>query len=103
MYEVVNTLVVCLLSSLNCSQCLFNPVCLVFYGFCFVFFAFLLIRVISMDGVFLRAGLNDGLSQKRRTIVRIDIWQIVYLSYKDPCPIISIHKSEIKVGEGGWA
>ena len=28
---------------------------------------------------------------------RIDTWQIVYLSYKDPCPTISIHKSEIKV------
>ena len=23
---------------------------------------------------------------------RIDTWQIVYLSYKDPCPTISIHK-----------
>ena len=29
--------------------------------------------------------------------VLIDTWQIVYLSYKDPCPTISIHKSEIKV------
>ena len=29
---------------------------------------------------------------------RIDTWQIVYLSNKDPCPKISIHKSEIKVG-----
>ena len=29
---------------------------------------------------------------------RIDNWQIVYLSNKDPCPKISIHKSEIKVG-----
>ena len=28
---------------------------------------------------------------------RIDTWQIVYLSNKDPCPKISIHKSEIKV------
>ena len=28
---------------------------------------------------------------------RIDNWQIVYLSNKDPCPKISIHKSEIKV------
>ena len=27
----------------------------------------------------------------------IDTWQIVYLSYNDPCPKISIHKSEIKV------
>ena len=26
---------------------------------------------------------------------RIDTWQIVYLSYKDHCPTISIHKSEI--------
>ena len=26
---------------------------------------------------------------------RIDTWQIVYLSYKDTCPKISIHKSEI--------
>ena len=56
------------------------------------------------------AGLNDGLSQKRWTIVtlppvliplcvsrRIDTWQIVYLSYKDPCPTISIRKSEIHV------
>ena len=25
----------------------------------------------------------------------IDTWQIVYLSYEDPCPKISIHKSEI--------
>ena len=23
---------------------------------------------------------------------RIDTWQIVYLSYKEPCPTISIHK-----------
>ena len=63
------------------------------------------------------AGLNDGLSQKRRTSAdnrdftvciirlyyplcvscRIDTWQIVYLSNKDPCPTISVHKSEIKV------
>ena len=28
---------------------------------------------------------------------RIDTWQIVYLSYKDPCPTISIRKSEIHV------
>ena len=28
---------------------------------------------------------------------RIDTWQIVFLSNKDPCPKISIHKSEIKV------
>ena len=28
---------------------------------------------------------------------KIDTWRIVYLSYKDPCPTISIHKSEIKV------
>ena len=28
---------------------------------------------------------------------RIDTWQIVYLSYKDPCPIISIHKRYIHV------
>ena len=30
---------------------------------------------------------------------RIDTWQILYLSYKDPCdsPTISIHKSENKV------
>ena len=28
---------------------------------------------------------------------RIDTWQIVYLSNKDPCPKLSIHKSEIKV------
>ena len=28
---------------------------------------------------------------------RIDTWQIVYLSNKDPCPKISINKSEIKV------
>ena len=28
---------------------------------------------------------------------RIDTWQIVYLSYKDPCPTKSIHKSKIKV------
>ena len=28
---------------------------------------------------------------------RIDTWQIVYLSYKDPCPTIYIHKSEMKV------
>ena len=28
---------------------------------------------------------------------RIDTWQIVYLSNKDPCPKISIHKSEIEV------
>ena len=28
---------------------------------------------------------------------RIDTWQIVYLPNKDPCPEISIRKSEIKV------
>ena len=28
---------------------------------------------------------------------RIDTWQIVYLPNKDPCPKISIRKSEIKV------
>ena len=28
---------------------------------------------------------------------RIDTWQIVYLSYKDPCPTISIHKRYIHV------
>ena len=28
---------------------------------------------------------------------RVDTWHIVYLSYKDPCPKISVHKSEIKV------
>ena len=27
---------------------------------------------------------------------RIDTWQIVYLSNKDHCPKISIHKNEIK-------
>ena len=48
-------------------------------------------------------------SQKRWTFVtfrmyytlcvsrRVDTWPIVYLSYKDPCPKISVHKSEIKV------
>ena len=55
------------------------------------------------------AGLNDGLSQKRCTIKLVGpsrdlpsvltghTWQIVYLSYTDPCPTIAIHKSEIKV------
>ena len=28
---------------------------------------------------------------------RVDTWHIVYLSYKDPCPKISVHKNEIKV------
>ena len=28
---------------------------------------------------------------------RIDTWQIVYLSNKDPCPKILAHKSDIKV------
>ena len=28
---------------------------------------------------------------------RIDTWQIVYLSYKDHCPTISIHKRYIHV------
>ena len=28
---------------------------------------------------------------------KIDTWHIVYLSYKDPCPTISIHKTEIEV------
>ena len=49
-------------------------------------------------------------SQKRWTFVtfrlyyplcvsrRVDTWHIVYLSYKDPCPKISVYKSEIKVG-----
>ena len=48
-------------------------------------------------------------SQKRWTFVtfrlyyplcvsrRVDTWHIVYLSYKDPCPKISVHKNEIKV------
>ena len=48
-------------------------------------------------------------SQKRWTFVtfhlyyqlcvsrRVDTWHIVYLSYKDPCPKMSVHKSEIKV------
>ena len=48
-------------------------------------------------------------SQKRWTFVtfrlyypmcvsrRVDTWHIVYLSYKDPCPKIAVHKSEIKV------
>ena len=48
-------------------------------------------------------------SQKRWTFVtfrlyyplcvsrRVDTWHIVYLSFKDPCPNISVHKSEIKV------
>ena len=31
---------------------------------------------------------------------RIATWQIVYLSNKDPCPKISIHKSEIKDSDG---
>ena len=35
LWEVANALVVCLLSSLNCSQCLFNPVCFAFL--CFLF------------------------------------------------------------------
>ena len=58
-----------------------------------------------------RAGLNDGLFQKRWTFVtlpsvlklsiallslcvsrRIDTWHIVYLSNKDPCPKILAHK-----------
>ena len=47
------TKLVCLLSSLNGSQCLFNPVCFAFYGFYFVLFASVLIRVISMEGGFL--------------------------------------------------
>ena len=48
-------------------------------------------------------------SQKRWTFVtfrlyyplcvshRVDTWHIVYLSYKDPCPKIYVHKSEIKL------
>ena len=28
---------------------------------------------------------------------RIDTWQIVYLSYKEPCPTLSIHKMYIHV------
>ena len=34
-----------------------------------------------------------------RCVYRAELipWQIVYLSYNDPCPIISIYKSEIKV------
>ena len=61
----------------------------------------------------LGAGLNDGLFRNYglfQTIVtlpsvlsavcvsrRIDTWHIVYLSNKDPCPKILVHKSEIKV------
>ena len=36
------------------------------------------------------------LSAERRSR-RVDTWHIVYLSYKDPCPKISVHKSEIKL------
>ena len=56
------------------------------------------------------AGLNDGLLSETmdfrdfpsvvsaaRIARRVDTWHIVYLSYKDPCPKISVHKSEIKV------
>ena len=50
---------------------------------------------------------NDGLFQTIVTLPsvlsarcvsrRIDTWHIVYLSNKDPCPKILVHKSEIKV------
>ena len=48
---------------------------------------------------------NDGLFQTIVTRLyyplcvsrRIDTWQIVYLSNKDPCPKILVYKSEIKV------
>ena len=52
------------------------------------------------------AGLNDGLFSETMDFRlyyllcvsrRVDTWHIVYLSYKDPCPKISVHKSEIKV------
>ena len=60
-----------------------------------------------------RAGLNDGLFSETMDFFRqswlyrlyyplcvsrrIDNWHIVYLSNKDPCPKILVHKSEIKV------
>ena len=60
-----------------------------------------------------RAGLNGGLFSETMDFLRqswlyrlyyplcvsrrIDTWHIVYLSNKDPCPKISVHKSEIKV------
>ena len=34
---------------------------------------------------------------KSLQLTMVGTWQIVYPSYKDPCPTISIHKSEIKV------
>ena len=53
-------IVVCLLSSLTFSQCLFNPF-FAFYGSCFVFSALVLIRVISMEGGFcLGVAVRDG-------------------------------------------
>ena len=44
--EVANALVVCLLSSLNCSQCLFNPVCV---AFLWLLFRLLCILINSRD------------------------------------------------------
>ena len=46
MYEVANALVVCLLSSLNSSQCLFNPVC---FAFLWILFRLLCILINSRD------------------------------------------------------
>ena len=55
------------------------------------------------------AGLNDGLFSETMDFHdfpsyyllclsrRVDTWHIVYQSCKDPCPKISVHKSEIKV------
>ena len=58
----------------------------------------------SNDGLFPR---NYGLFQTIVTLPsvlsaacesrRVDTWHIVYLSNKDPCPKISVNKSEIKV------
>ena len=36
-------------------------------------------------------------SDRYRTKLILGRYLVVYLSYKDPCPTISIHKSEIKV------
>ena len=41
----------------------------------------------------IRAGLNDGLFQKRWTFVTLPsvLWHIVYLSNMDLCPKILVH------------
>ena len=50
--------------------------------------------------VFLRNGVQYNYWARVVTLPSVltgHTWQIVYLSYTDPCPTIAIYKSEIKM------